>query len=101
MSDIKFDFNAAKKQEECLEDIAYHFNHMIVNRYDPCMVELGQVWQGNESKLFQDKMILQREKLKHTAKLIEVAKQAMHEASARMYHAEENVKEIAVIRTYK
>jgi len=101
MSDIRFDFDVAKKQEEALKDIEHRFEQMIAGKYDSCMTELGQTWHGDEGKLFQNKMMLQREKLKHTAMLIAHAKHALHEAGVKIHYAEENAKEIAEIRTYK
>lgn len=101
MSKIEFDFHKAKVQEERLEDMLLQLNQTIVERYDTCVGEIGQAWQGEEGKLFQYKMQLQREKMMHTANVLNQAKEALQEAEVKAYAAEEKAKEIAEERIYK
>lgn len=95
MEKIEFDFVAAKKQAEEIQNISLRCKQLINSEYSETIKMIDRAWKGDNGKELNRKLCRQLEKMNHLAKKIEQSEEALGNACLKAQTVENQVKELA------
>lgn len=95
MGQVEFDFQAAKMQEQALEELSSKMERLTDGAYEEFLLQIHESWDGFGADKFLVKAEQMREQLAHTSGKIRQSAELLREAGIKAEQMEKKANEIA------